>query len=192
MPLSEAVEYCRQQNITDQDTNARDTGRLDKLAKFTGLPMSMLAQALQADIFDFENLHPNKVKGPLSMHNKVRIRDDYPDSKLAVHLAKYLNTTYQNVRIAQRGDFIERGYTGKEPRVPPAPLTIDQKVHIRDNEHDVPTAELAKKYNARYQCVARAQRGDFVENRVTWVTRKITPEQAAMLGLTSTTIKVPQ
>lgn len=192
MPVAEAVQYCNAQGITAEDTNTRETGRLDKLARFTGHPLSALVQALQVDTYSFENLVPNKTRGPLSLSNKRVIRDVYSETSLATALAKYLNTTYQNVRLAQKGEFKDEPKKKPGDQAPPRKLTLAEKIHIRDNEADVPTADVARKYNARYQCVRKAQLGDFKESRTSWVTRTITHEQAAMLGLSSTLIKVQE
>lgn len=189
MPLQDAVEYCRQTGIEADDTNARETGRLDKLARFTQLPISSLVRELTASVFSFEGLTPNKEPGPLTLVNKIRIRDHYSDSSQAIALSKYLNTSYQNVRLAQRGQFVEQRKR-QAPTTKPRPLTLSEKMHIRDHRAHEPTADLAREYNTRYQYVQAAQLGEFKEKQHSWVTRKITPQQAADLGITSTTIKV--
>lgn len=189
MPLTEAVQYALSVGITAEQVNARETGRLDKLAKFTGLPLSALLNSLNSETYDFKGLIPNAKRGPLSLTNKIALRDEYSDVRYAKQLAGYLNTSYQNVRLAQRGDFKDKAHTNKPP-VNKRTLSLDEKQYIHEHLAHEPTADIARKYNTSYQNVQRAQLGDFKNNR-RWVTRTITPEQAVVLGIQSLQIKVP-
>ena len=190
MPIPEAVQYCAERGITEVHTNVRKTGRLDKLSRFTGISLDKLIAGLAQDAFAFgDDLVPNTKLAPLSKKMKIVIRDNYSDHTQAKALAQYMNTSYQNIRLAQRGDFKEaptkRATQSPGTRV----LTFEEKVDIYYNYRDVPTAEVAAKFNTRYQYAQRAQFGDF-KRRSSRHTVNITEEQAGYLGLPQHVTKV--
>lgn len=183
MPLKEALQYCEHQGITEADTNVRLTGRLDKLARFTGHSTASLIAGMAQDAFSFgDDLVPNKSQGPLKTAQKVIIRDNYSDHKLARALSQYMLTSYQNIRLAQRGDFKETPKSKAKTAPGTRVLSYTEKLDIHQNHQDTPTTEVARLYNTRYQYAQRAQLGDFKRTTSRHAV-SITTEQATALDI---------
>lgn len=97
--------------------------------------------------------------GPLTYTEKVHIRDNR-QHEVAQQLALHYNTSVNNVRLAQKGQFKEpQRYIA--PSRPFGPLTIAEKILIADNHAHTPPSELATLYNTSPMNVIRAQRGQF-------------------------------
>lgn len=188
MPVQEAVQYARLRNITESDTNVRGSGALDKLSKFTAIPIATLVQELAQATFSLDkNLVPNKQHGPLTMHNKVIIRDKHPDPVHTKPLANYLNTSYQNVRLAQKGDFIEHKQSRAKEPTGTRVLSTDEKIDIFENYQHMSPSEVAQHFKTRYQYAQRALRGDFKRSTARR-TMTLTAAQQQYLGIDSDTI----
>lgn len=112
------------------------------------------------DASTFLNVEINDSIGPLTLAQKIYIRDNLSDTN-AEALAVHVNTNAQNVRLAQAGKFHVPKKTTQQTERPYGPLTVEEKIYIRDNEAGEPTSYLASKYNTAYINVQRAQTGQF-------------------------------
>ncbi len=156
---------------SDGEKETRDQ-RLTKLAKkfnhrnnttYTGQELAQrLAQATSVNQnHDFGKLEKNMQRGPLSLPQKVYIRD-HLDHLPAKDIAFYINTSYQAVRTAQQGGFNEPPETPRSTR-PYGPLSYQEQCDIRDNKQEHRTADLAREYNTGRHNIDNAKSGRFSE-----------------------------
>jgi len=131
-----------------------------------------------ADTAEFGELVPNDFTGPLNLKQKDYIRDNLGHlSPLAI--ASYVLTNPQNVRLAQRGEYSSRErtankrWTGTAVEAPPpkievlrgdrpyGPLSLDEKIHVHDNEQDTKVGDLSIVYNTSTTNIINAKKGLF-------------------------------
>ena len=101
------------------------------------------------------------VRTTLTTTQKLRIHEEERHTSPR-ELAQRYSISLQQARRIQRGEFARPKAT--EPLYDDyGPLTLEQKIHIRDHRSTEPTAELAKEYQTNYGNVKLAQQGKFKE-----------------------------
>lgn len=186
--IDDLLAWCVEKNVSptevgqvtkvwDDSNGERETRdrRLTKLAKKfnkhnnTAYTAQELAQRLaqltaHASTTDFGTLAKNLTRGPLSLEQKIYIRDNL--SHLSANdIAFYVNTNTQNVRTAQQGGFnvpptLSQTQTATRPF---GPLSYDEQCHIRDSRQHERTVDLVREYNTGRHNIDNAKSGRFSE-----------------------------
>jgi len=109
--------------------------------------------------------------GPLTIKEKLYIQEHEKDEPTSVLANKY-NTAYINIQRAQTGQFrIPQAPTQREHKRPFGPLSLEDKLEIRDYRATESPSALADEYNTHASNIVVAQKGRFV------VKEKIVPPQ---------------
>ena len=167
-PSATIAAYMLHNGYNEKSQDEGGTNILQKLSKKDKIEDKDLQDALQrADgriplHEQFSALTPNLSYGPITIAQKLIIRDNYPDAN-GRNLATYLRTSQQNVNMAKRGEFVEPlpELPTLDSSRPFGPLTYDEQVHIQTHCATHNTKMLAKEYNTHYNNIYRAQRGEF-------------------------------
>lgn len=104
---------------------------------------------------------PNKHYGPLSYEQKAIIHEHLKGENSQI-LAHMYNTNPSNIKTAQQGRF-KQHQEKLPPLANPTPLTLAQKIHIRDNCQGQRPVDLAHEYNTNINNVCIALKGSFKE-----------------------------
>jgi len=155
------------------EVKARPNATVIRIMKRSGLSEQQIKNATQTTAHKFNSLslvnpnnesliHPNKVYGPISYEQKLVIREHLQDENSNT-LSQLYNTNISNIKAAQQGRFKQTTITKKEPLANPTPLSLAEKIYIRDNcQNDRPT-DIAREYNTSVSNVCIALNGSFKE-----------------------------
>lgn len=154
--------YLTQKGTTMFDImNKRVPGDIRMIERLGFRVEEIAAHMAQPGEVEFEGLTPNIEYGPLSLENKSKLRDKYNDPKLAHDLSVFLRTSFQNVRLAQRGKFRAIDVDTTPIRTEFGPLSYEEKLDIFENYQDWSYTEIAQKFNTHVNNAKIARDGKF-------------------------------
>tara|TARA_R110001632_G_scaffold178976_4_gene298792 strand:+ start:2416 stop:3243 length:828 start_codon:yes stop_codon:yes gene_type:complete len=155
-PLSLAQKL----HIRDQLSNEN----AQELAEYINTNVQNVRLAQQGKFVIPDSTPPESIRpyGPLTVKEKIHIHTYEADEPTSFLASKY-NTAYINIQRAQTGQFrIPQAPEQRTHKRPFGPLSIEDKVEIRDYRSAESPSALADEYNTHASNIVVAQKGRFV------------------------------